>query len=134
MNHFGVVDLETFTHDTHKFEERYLDLLVGPYPERADLYRERSPVNRADEIRSPLLTFQGLDDHVVPPSQSEQLVEALDRNGVPYAYLAFDGEGHGFRKRENLLRVPDAELSFLAQVFGFEPAGEVDRLEIKNLG
>ena len=133
MNHFGVVDLETFAQDTHKFEERYLDLLVGPYPERADLYRERSPVHRADEIRAPLLTFQGLDDRIVPPSQSEQLNEALDRNGVPYAYLAFEGEAHGFRKRENLLSVPMVSLSFLARVLRLEPADELQPLEIKNL-
>jgi dipeptidyl aminopeptidase/acylaminoacyl peptidase len=133
VNHFGVVDLETFAEDTHKFEARYLDLLIGPYPQERALYRERSPVDRADDIRAPLLTFQGLDDRVVPPSQSEQLVDALERNGVPYAYLAFEGEGHGFRRRENLLRVPTATLSFLAQIFGFEPADDVETLEVKNL-
>jgi dipeptidyl aminopeptidase/acylaminoacyl peptidase len=133
VNHFGVVDLETFAEDTHKFEARYLDLLVGPYPQERELYRERSPVDRADDIRAALLTFQGLDDRVVPPSQSEQLIDALERNGVPYAYLAFEGEGHGFRRRENLLRVPAATLSFLAQIFGFEPADELEPVEIKNL-
>ena len=133
VNYFGVVDLETFAEDTHKFEARYLDLLVGPYPEARERYRELSPVHRADDIRAPLLTFQGLDDRVVPPSQSEQLIEALERNGVPYAYLAFEGEGHGFRKRENLLRAPTATLSFLALIFGFEPADDVEPVEIKNL-
>ena len=133
VNHFGVVDLETFAEDTHKFEARYLDLLVGAYPQERELYQERSPVDRADDIRAPLLTFQGLDDRVVPPSQSEQLIDALERNGVPYAYLAFEGEGHGFRRRENLLRVPTSTLSFLAQIFGFEPADELEPVEIKNL-
>jgi dipeptidyl aminopeptidase/acylaminoacyl peptidase len=132
VNYFGVVDLETFAQDTHKFEARYLDLLIGPYPEARELYRERSPVDRADDIRAPLLTFQGLDDRVVPPSQSEQLIDALDRNGVPYAYLAFEGEGHGFRRRENLVRAPEATLAFLAQIFELEPADELEPLEVKN--
>ena len=130
LNHFGVVDLETFVRDTHKFEARYVDLLVGRYPERADLYRERSPITHAGRIRASLLTFQGLDDRVVPPSQSEQLNEALKANGVPHAYLAFEGEGHGFRKRESLLRVGEASLAFLAAVFGFVPADEVPPLEL----
>jgi dipeptidyl aminopeptidase/acylaminoacyl peptidase len=130
VNYFGVVDTETLVADTHKFESRYLDLLIGPYPERADLYRERSPITHADRIRAPLLTLQGLDDRVVPPSQSEQLVEALKRNGVPHAYLAFEGEGHGFRKRESLVRSQQATLTFLGRVFGFEPADELPPLEL----
>jgi dipeptidyl aminopeptidase/acylaminoacyl peptidase len=133
VNHFGVADVETFARDTHKFEARYLDLLVGPYPERRDLYVERSPVHHFDRLSCPVLTFQGLDDRVVPPSQSEQLVEALERKGLPYAYLAFEGEGHGFRKRESILRVPDATLYFLSRIFGFEPADKLEPIEIKNL-
>jgi dipeptidyl aminopeptidase/acylaminoacyl peptidase len=130
VNYFGVVDTETLAADTHKFESRYLDLLLGPYPEQADLYRERSPITHAEEIRAPLLTLQGLDDRVVPPSQSEQLVDALKRNGVPHAYLAFEGEGHGFRKRESLVRSQQATLAFLGHVFGFEPADELPPLEL----
>lgn len=130
VNFYGVVDLETFVHDTHKFESRYLDLLVGPYPERADLYHERSPLTHADRIRASLLTLQGLDDHVVPPSQSEQLVEALKRNGVPHAYLAFEGEGHGFRRRDSIVRSTQASLAFLGRVFGFEPADDLPPLEL----
>jgi dipeptidyl aminopeptidase/acylaminoacyl peptidase len=133
VNHFGVADLETFARDTHKFEARYLDLLVGSYPERKDLYEERSPVNHFDRLSCPVLTFQGLDDRVVPPSQSEQLVDALERKGLPYAYLAFEGEGHGFRKRESILRVPDATLYFLSRIFGFEPADELEPIQIANL-
>jgi dipeptidyl aminopeptidase/acylaminoacyl peptidase len=133
VNHYGVADLETFTRDTHKFEARYMDLLVGPYPERKDLYVERSPTNHFDKLSCPVLTFQGLDDRVVPPSQSEQLVEALERKGLPYAYLAFEGEGHGFRRRETILRVPEATLYFLSRIFGFEPADELEPIEIKNL-
>jgi dienelactone hydrolase len=133
VNHFGVADLETFARDTHKFEARYMDLLIGPYPERKDLYEERSPTNHFDRLSCPVLTFQGLDDRVVPPSQSEQLVQALERKGLPYAYLAFEGEGHGFRKRESILRVPDATLYFLSRIFGFEPADQLEPVEIKNL-
>jgi dipeptidyl aminopeptidase/acylaminoacyl peptidase len=130
LNFFGPVDLETFVADTHKFEARYIDLLIGPYPERADLYRERSPITHADQIRVPLLTLQGLDDRVVPPSQSEQLIDALKRNGVPHAYLTFEGEGHGFRKRESLIRSQQASLAFLGRIFGFEPADELPPLEL----
>jgi dipeptidyl aminopeptidase/acylaminoacyl peptidase len=130
LNYFGVVDTETLVADTHKFESRYLDLLIGPYPERADVYRERSPITHAEQIRVPLLTLQGLDDRVVPPSQSEQLVEALKRNGVPHAYLAFEGEGHGFRKRESLIRSQQASLAFLGRIFGFEPADDLPALEL----
>ena len=133
VNHFGVADVETFARDTHKFEARYMDLLIGPYPERKDLYEERSPTNHFDNLSCPVLTFQGLDDRVVPPSQSEQLVEVLERKGIPYAYLAFEGEGHGFRKRESILRVPDATLYFLSRIFGFEPADELEPVEIRNL-
>jgi dipeptidyl aminopeptidase/acylaminoacyl peptidase len=133
VNHFGVTDLETFARDTHKFEARYMDLLVGPYPEQKDLYEERSPTHHFDRLSCPVLTYQGLDDRVVPPSQSEQLVEALERKGLPYAYLAFEGEGHGFRRRESILRVPEATLYFLSRIFGFEPADELEPIEIKNI-
>lgn len=133
VNLFGVVDLETFAEDTHKFEARYLDLLVGPYPQEKELYRERSPIHAADRITAPLLTLQGLDDRVVPPSQSEQLVAELRRRGVPHAYVAFEGEGHGFRRADTLLRVPLTTLAFFARVFGFEPADDVEPIRIENV-
>ena len=107
--------------------------MIGPYPERADLYRERSPVNFTDRLERPLLLLQGLDDKVVPPSQAEAMVEVLESKGIPYAYLAFAGEGHGFRKEENLRRSLEATLSFAGQLFGFEPADELEPLEIANL-
>ena len=97
ISRYGVADLEWLARDTHKFERRYMDRLVGPYPETAERYRKRSPVHRLDRIASPMLVMQGLDDRVVPPSQSEAVVAALAANGVPHAYLAFEGEGHGFR-------------------------------------
>lgn len=130
---FGVADVEELARDTHKFELHYEHSLVGPYPERADLYRERSPINHAERISAPLLILQGLDDKVVPPSQAELIVGALERRGTPYTYLAFEGEGHGFRKAESLRRTYEAELSFLGQIFGFEPADELDRIRVENL-
>jgi dipeptidyl aminopeptidase/acylaminoacyl peptidase len=125
-DHFGVADLSGFMDDTHKFESRYTDWLVGPLPDAEDLWRERSPVNHADDIRAPVIVLQGLEDRVVPPSQSERVVEALERNGVPHAYLTFEGEQHGFRRAETVRRVMDAQLSFYAQVLGFEPADAVE--------
>ena len=133
ISHFGVGDLETLARDTHKFESRYMDRLVGPYPAAAALYRERSPVHHLDEISCPVLVLQGLDDRVVPPSQAEAVVAALAANGVPHAYLAFEGEGHGFRGQAAIRRTLEASLSFLAAVFGFELADEVEPLELPGL-
>jgi dipeptidyl aminopeptidase/acylaminoacyl peptidase len=132
-SYFGVADLEPFAEDTHKFELRYLDNLLGPWPQAAELWRERSPVNRADAIERPLLLLQGLEDVVVPPSQSEIMVAALEANGVPYAYLPFEGEQHGFRKAETIVRSLEAELVFYGRILGFEPAGDLPPLEIRNL-
>jgi len=130
---FGVADLETFTHDTHNFESRYLDQLVGPWPERADVYRERSPAHFADRIDCPVLLIQGLEDEVVPPSQGEAMVRALAARKVPHAYLAFEGEQHGFRKAESIKRAYEAELWFFGRVFGFEPADPVEPVPIEHL-
>ncbi|HEY8791878.1 MAG TPA: S9 family peptidase [Gaiellaceae bacterium] len=133
VSYYGVADLVTFHEETHKFESHYDEYLVGPWPEAVDLYRERSPVTHADSISDPLLLLQGLDDKVVPPPQAEVIVDALKRRGIPYAYIAFAGEGHGFRKAENIKRAAEAHLSFLAQVSGFEPADEIGSIEIENL-
>ena len=131
--YYGIADLEPFaTGETHKFESKYEHTMVGPWPEAADVYRERSPINFIDRLRTPTLVLQGADDEVVPQSQAELIVAALERNGVPHAYLLFPGEGHGFRKAENIVTAREAELSFYAQILGFEPAGDVPRLEIKN--
>lgn len=132
-SYYGVADLVTFHEETHKFESHYDEYLVGAWPEAIALYRNRSPVTHADSIGRPLLLLQGLDDKVVPPSQSEVIVAALERRAVPYAYIAFEGEGHGFRKAENVERAIEAHLSFLAQVFGFEPADEIEPVDIENL-
>jgi dipeptidyl aminopeptidase/acylaminoacyl peptidase len=131
--YFGIGDLETFVHTTHKFESRYLETLIGPYPERRDRYVERSPLNYTDRISTPALILQGLDDRVVPPAQAEQIVAGLRRAGLPHAYLAFEGEDHGFRQAANIIRSFEAELSFLGQVLGFEPAGAIVPLPVENL-
>jgi dipeptidyl aminopeptidase/acylaminoacyl peptidase len=133
VSHFGVADVEALATDTHKFESRYLDSLIGPYPEAADVYRARSPVRFADRLARPLLLLQGLDDKVVLPNQAEMMADALDRKGIPHAYLPFEGEGHGFRKQENVRRALEATLSFVSRVFRFEPADELDPIEIRHL-
>lgn len=130
---FGIGDLETFVRDTHKFESRYLDRLVGPYPESAALYRERSPLHHAERLSCPVILLQGLEDRIVPPNQAETMVEALRAKGLPVAYLAFEGEQHGFRRAENIQRALDAELYFYSRIFGFEPADILEPVEIENL-
>jgi len=127
---YGVVDLAALASDTHKFEARYLDGLIGPWPEAAEVYRQRSPLTHAAELAAPLIVFQGLEDKVVPPSQAEVLVDALQAAGLPFAYLTFEGEAHGFRSAAAIRRVVEAELSFYGQILGFEPAGDVEPVEI----
>ncbi|MGI8984705.1 MAG: alpha/beta hydrolase family protein [Acidimicrobiales bacterium] len=129
---YGVADLAALAADTHKFEARYLDGLVGPWPEAAATYRDRSPLTHAGELSAPLIIFQGLDDRVVPPAQAEVLVAALRRAGVPFAYLTFEGEGHGFRRAETIQRVMEAELSFYGQVLGFTPVDDIDPVPIER--
>jgi dipeptidyl aminopeptidase/acylaminoacyl peptidase len=113
-SYYGVSDVAALARDTHKFESRYLDWLIGPYPERADLYRERSPISHADRLARPVIFFQGADDRVVPPNQTEMMVDALRRRGIPVGYLLFAGEQHGFRRADNIKRALDAELYFYA--------------------
>jgi dipeptidyl aminopeptidase/acylaminoacyl peptidase len=132
-SYYGVADAETLASDTHKFESRYLDSLIGPYPERADLYRERSPIHFVERLRAPVILFQGLEDEIVPPSQAETMAAALRRNGAPHAYLAFAGEQHGFRRAETEIRCLEAELYFYGRILGFEPAGELEPVEIDGL-
>ncbi len=132
-SYFGVSDLEALTKETHKFESRYLDRMIGPYPERRDLYRERSSVHFTDRLSCPVIFFQGLEDKVVPPNQAELMVEALRMKGVPVAYVPFEGEQHGFRRAENIKRALDAELYFYSRVFGFELGDPVEPVPIENL-
>ena len=131
-SHYGIGDLITFAKDTHKFESRYLDTLVGPYPERADLYRERSAVNFADNLNCPVILFQGLDDRIVPPSQAEEFVAVCKRKKLAYAYLPFEGEQHGFRQAKNIGRSIEGELYFYSQIFDFATADEIEPVEIEN--
>ncbi len=132
-SYFGISDLETFVKDTHKFESRYLDRLVGPYPEKKDLYRERSAIHYAERVSCPMILFQGLEDKVVPPDQSEKFYKVLRDKGLATAYLAYEGEQHGFRKSENIKRSIEAELYFYGKVFGFEPADQIEPVPIDNL-
>ncbi len=132
-SYFGVSDIESLAKDTHKFESRYCDGLIGPYPEKASLYRERSPIHYADRLSCPVILFQGLEDRVVPPSQAEVFVAALREKKLPFAYLSFEEEQHGFRKAETILRTLEAELYFYSRIFGFTPADEVAPVEIENL-
>src|SRR5262249_11518331 len=130
---FGLSDLEVFVGDTHKFESRYLHGLIGPYPEAQSLYRERSPIAAAEAISVPVILFQGLEDRVVPPNQAELIVETLRQKRLPVAYVAYEGEGHGFRRAENIKRTLDAALYFYGRIFDFTPADQVEPVEIENL-
>lgn len=131
-SHFGLSELEIFAKDTHKFESRYLDTLVGPYPERKDLYYQRSPINFTRQINCPIILFQGDEDRIVPPSQSEMMYKAVREREIPVAYLLFKGEQHGFRKAENIKRSLEAELYFYSKVFSFELAEPIEPVEIEN--
>lgn len=130
-NYFGVADIAALAADSHKFERKYDESLVGP-PDEA-LYRARSPLYHLDRFREPLVTFQGSEDKVVPPNQSRMIVEALRARGVPVAYLEFPGEAHGFRRAENIVRAQEAELYFYGRIFGFAPADEIEPIAIANL-
>ncbi len=133
-SHYGVADLAALARDTHKFESRYLDRLVGPYPERSDLYEQRSPLSARDGFSCPVIFFQGAEDRIVPPNQAESMVEALRARGVPVACLLFAGEQHGFRRAENIVRALEAELGFYGQVLGFEPAGCIEPVALSGPG
>jgi dipeptidyl aminopeptidase/acylaminoacyl peptidase len=132
-SHYGICDLEALARDTHKFESRYLDSLIGPYPQRRDLYVLRSPIHFTDRLSCPMIIFQGLEDKVVPPNQAEKMVEAVRAKKLPVAYLTFAGEQHGFRKAENIKRVLEAELYFYSKVFGFELPEPIEPVKIENL-
>jgi dipeptidyl aminopeptidase/acylaminoacyl peptidase len=132
-SHFGISDLETMTKDTHKFESRYLDTLVAPYPARRDIYIERSPIYHTHRLSSAMILFQGLEDKIVPPDQSEKMFEAVRAKELPVAYVPFEGEQHGFRKAQNIKRALDAELYFYSKVFKFDLADPVEPVEIENL-
>ena len=132
-SYYGVSDLESLARDTHKFEARYLDRLIGPHAARRDLYRDRSPIHHVDRLSCPVIFFQGLDDKVVPPDQTEKMVNALRTQGIPVAYVSLAGESHGFRRAENIRRALEAELYFYSRIFGFTPADALAPVTIENL-
>ncbi|MFQ5921412.1 MAG: prolyl oligopeptidase family serine peptidase [Anaerolineales bacterium] len=132
-SYFGVADVEALARDTHKFEARYLDSMIGPYPEQIELYRERSPIHFVDRISSPLILLQGREDKVVLPSQAELMVEALEEKGLPYAYIEFEKEAHGFRDSANIKRALEAEFYFYSKIFGFDLDEAVEPVTIENL-
>ena len=131
--YYGVSDLEALVRDTHKFEARYLDRLIGPYPACRDRYLERSPINHVDRLSCPMIFFQGLEDKVVPPDQTEKMVNALRARHIPVAYVPFEGEQHGFRRAENIRRALEAEFYFYSRLFGFTPADPITPVTIENL-
>src|SRR6266480_3325683 len=132
-SHYGISDLEALVRDGHKFESHYERSLIGPYPERRDLYHARSPINFVDRLSCPIIFFQGLEDKVVPPNQAELMVTALRAKKLPVAYIAFEGEQHGFRQAKNIKRTLDAELHFYSRIFNFIPADAVELVHIENL-
>lgn len=133
VSKYGIGDLMALATETHKFESRYLDGLVGPLPEKKRLYEERSPINHVDQLSCPMLIMQGSEDRVVPPGQAETMSAAIRSKELPLSYLLFEGEGHGFREAETIVTATEAQLSFYGQVFGFTPADELDPLDIENL-
>jgi dipeptidyl aminopeptidase/acylaminoacyl peptidase len=132
-SYYGIGDLTLLASDTHKFESRYLDSMVGPYPAQKQLYLDRSPINFTDKLSSPLILFQGLKDMVVPPNQAQTMFDAVKEKGIPVAYVTFEQEQHGFRRAENIKRALDAELYFYARVFGFKQADDIEPVAIENL-
>jgi dipeptidyl aminopeptidase/acylaminoacyl peptidase len=132
-SYYGISDVEVLARDTHKFESRYLDSLIGPYPASRDVYRARSPIHFVDRMSAALILFQGLEDKVVPPNQSEMMAETLRRKGLPVAYVAYAGEQHGFRKAETIVSSLEAELYFYGAIFRFTPADRIEPVPIDNL-
>lgn len=132
-SYYGVSDPAALAKDTHKFESRYLDSLIGPYPEEKELYENRSPIAHQDQLSCPVIFFQGEEDRVVPPDQAKEMYESLKRRGIPTAYLPFEAEQHGFRKEDNIRRALEAELYFYSRVLGFELGEEIDPVDIDNL-
>lgn len=132
-SHYGISDLALMVRDTHKFESRYLDRLVGLYPQDEIRYRERSPIHHLDGFDRPVLLLQGLEDKIVPPNQAELILSSLKQRGVPVAYVPFAGEQHGFRKAENIIRAHEAELYFYSRVLGFPLPDAIEPVEIFNL-
>ena len=132
-SYYGISELEALARDTHKFESRYLDSLIGAYPEQLDLYRRRSPIHHIERLSCPVIFFQGAEDKVVPPDQALMMAKAVKEKGLPTACLIFEGEQHGFRRAATIRRTLEAELFFYGRIFGFRPADPIAPVEIENL-
>jgi len=132
-SYYGISDLEVLAKETHKFESRYLDRLIGPYPECRELYRERSPIDFPEKLSCPVIFLQGLEDKIVPPNQARMMFDALRTKGIPVALVEFAGEQHGFRRAENIKRAMDAELYFYSRIFNFQLAESIEPVPIENL-
>lgn len=132
MSRYGVADLESLAADTHKFEKHYTDSLVGPLPEAQELYKERSPIHHLDKLSCPILILQGSEDFIVPPSQAEQMVAVLKQKQLPYSYILFEGEGHGFRQKENIIAALNSELGFYRQILAIESEEKIPLVAIEN--
>ncbi|NIR34526.1 MAG: S9 family peptidase, partial [Actinobacteria bacterium] len=131
-SHYGIADLEALARDTHKFESRYLDSMIGPYPEDRDVYVARSPIHHVASLSTPMIVLQGDEDAIVPPNQAEMIVGALEQRGVPVAYVLFEGEQHGFRQAANIVTALESELAFFGGILGFEPADDLPPVAIRN--
>jgi dipeptidyl aminopeptidase/acylaminoacyl peptidase len=132
-SYYGVGDLEMLAKDTHKFESRYLDKLVGEYPAEAERYRARSPIHHTQDLNCPVIFLQGLDDPVVPPNQAETMVNALKEKGIPVAYVPFEGESHGFRQARTIIKAIESEYAFYCRIFGLDVSEELATIKIWNL-
>ena len=132
-SYYGVSDLEILAKDTHKFESRYLDRLIGKYPEEKEIYQKRSPIYHSKKLDCPVIFFQGLEDKVVPPNQAEMMFQAIKNKGLPVAYVTFEQEAHGFRMSENIKKALDSEFYFYSRIFGFQPAETIEPVDIINL-
>ena len=132
-SYYGISDLSALAKETHKFESRYCDSMVGPYPEMKTVYEERSPIFHTELLSCPVILFQGLEDQIVLPNQAEKMVEELKAKGIPVAYISFEGEQHGFRKSETIKRALEAELYFYSQILQFQPEEKIDPLIIFNM-
>ena len=132
-SYYGISDLEALAEDTHKFESRYVDSLIGRYPQDIAIYNARSPIHHTEQLNAACIFFQGLEDQVVPPNQAEMMVEVLRDKGLPVAYVPFEGEQHGFRQAKNIKRSLELEYFFYASVFGFTPADAIEPITIENL-
>ena len=132
-SYYGVTDLEALARDTHKFESRYLDGLIAPYPEQVEVWRERSPIHNVERLNRPVILFQGLEDKIVPPNQAETMVDAVRNKRLPVAYITYEGEQHGFRQAANIKRTLEGELYFYSRILGFELAEDIAPVQIDNL-